>query len=399
MKIETWKRNLYATWLAQFVAIFGMGLVVPFLPFFVRELGVVSEAGVVRWSGFVFAGPFIVSFFLTPFWGTFGDRFGRKLNAVRAIIGLGVSQFLISFSADVYQLFIFRLVQGAISGFVPAALAFISAETPVERKGYAIGVLQTATSAGQLAGPIVGGILADLIDYRKIFEITGLLCFASAFLFILGTKEKMKGSNRGGQLENIFKNYRYALVENSSIRISLILIFISQTSIFFVQPIFALFIESIVPDPRYVSSAAGLVFSTAAAFTIVSAPWWGRKSDVGRSAFRKNLSVAMFGAGVTLLLQGASGSVFEVAVFRSIFGLFLGGIVPVIYSFISKNTDTERQGGVMGIASSFTILANVTGPVLGGNFAAFAGLRGCFFLAGAMLSVASIMVLKLLKRN
>jgi len=132
-------------------------MVVPFLPFFIRELGVSDEGSIARWSGIVFSGPFIISFFTTPLWGTLGDRYGRKLIMIRAIFGLGLAQLLTSLSQNVYQLFIFRIIQGAISGFIPSALAFISAESPYEKKGYAIGVLQTATSSGQLIGPLFGG--------------------------------------------------------------------------------------------------------------------------------------------------------------------------------------------------------------------------------------------------
>ncbi|CUT02956.1 MFS transporter [Candidatus Chrysopegis kryptomonas] len=358
--MEIWRKNLYIVWVAQFITMMGMSMIVPFLPFFIRELGVSDEASVARWSGIVFSGPFIVSFFTTPMWGTLGDRFGRKLIMVRAIFGLGVAQFLISLSQNVYQLFIFRIIQGAISGFIPSALAFVSAESPYEKKGYAIGVLQTATSTGQLFGPLFGGVLADLIGYRHIFQITGILCFISGFLLIFGAKEmKMNNfSNGGNELKNLLKNYRYAILENRNVRFGLMLIFLSQMSVMLVQPIFALFVESISGDVKHISSLSGFAFSVAGAFTILSAPFWGKKNDkdiskFGIHGYKRNLKISFAGAGISLLLQGLSGSIFLVILFRAFFGFFLGGMTPVLYSFVSRNVDEERQGGVMGIASSF----------------------------------------------
>jgi MFS transporter, DHA1 family, multidrug resistance protein len=64
--METWRKNLYIVWLAQFITMMGMSMVVPFLPFFIRELGVSDEGSIARWSGIVFSGPFIISFFTTP---------------------------------------------------------------------------------------------------------------------------------------------------------------------------------------------------------------------------------------------------------------------------------------------------------------------------------------------
>ena len=234
--MEIWRRNLYIVWIAQFITMMGMSMIVPFLPFFIRELGVRDEASVARWSGIIFSGPFIVSFFITPIWGTLGDRFGRKLIMVRAIFGLGVAQFLTGLSQNVYQLFIFRIIQGAISGFIPSALAFISAETPYEKKGYAIGTLQTATSSGQLLGPLFGGVLADLIGYRHIFYLTGVLCFVSGFLLIFGAVESKKNNLKSGnELKNLIENYHFAF-KNKSISIALVLIFLSQVTVMIVQP-------------------------------------------------------------------------------------------------------------------------------------------------------------------
>lgn len=403
--MEIWRKNLYIVWVAQFITMMGMSMIVPFLPFFIRELGVSDEASVARWSGIVFSGPFIVSFFTTPMWGTLGDRFGRKLIMVRAIFGLGVAQFLISLSQNVYQLFIFRIIQGAISGFIPSALAFVSAESPYEKKGYAIGVLQTATSTGQLFGPLFGGVLADLIGYRHIFQITGILCFISGFLLIFGAKEmKMNNfSNGGNELKNLLKNYRYAILENRNVRFGLMLIFLSQMSVMLVQPIFALFVESISGDVKHISSLSGFAFSVAGAFTILSAPFWGKKNDkdiskFGIHGYKRNLKISFAGAGISLLLQGLSGSIFLVILFRAFFGFFLGGMTPVLYSFVSRNVDEERQGGVMGIASSFTTLSNVVGPGLGGLIAGFWGLRIGFYLSG-VISLFAVGIVRLIGRD
>ncbi|MBP2672722.1 MAG: multidrug transporter, partial [candidate division NC10 bacterium] len=115
--MELWRKNLYVLWGTQFLAMAGMNLVVPFLPFYIRQLGVTDPTSLARWSGLVFAGPFFLSFIATPVWGSLGDRYGRKMMVVRALIGLAISQLLIGFAQDVIQLLIFRVVQGAISGF------------------------------------------------------------------------------------------------------------------------------------------------------------------------------------------------------------------------------------------------------------------------------------------
>ena len=66
--LEPWRRTLYVIWSAQFITMVGMHLVVPFLPFYIQTLGVTQADELARWSGYVYAGPFFISLFLTPMW-------------------------------------------------------------------------------------------------------------------------------------------------------------------------------------------------------------------------------------------------------------------------------------------------------------------------------------------
>src|SRR5258706_1317947 len=75
LQMEVWRKNLYTLWGTQFLAMVGMNLVVPFLPFFIRQLGVTDETALAQWSGIVFARPFLSAFIATPFWGSLGDRY------------------------------------------------------------------------------------------------------------------------------------------------------------------------------------------------------------------------------------------------------------------------------------------------------------------------------------
>jgi hypothetical protein len=49
--MEPWRKNLYVIWGAQFLAMAGMSMAMPFMPFYIRSLGVADLASVKRWSG------------------------------------------------------------------------------------------------------------------------------------------------------------------------------------------------------------------------------------------------------------------------------------------------------------------------------------------------------------
>ena len=257
-------------------------MVIPFLPFYIRELGVTDGQELEFWSGLVFSGPFILSFILTPVWGVLGDRFGKKTMVLRAIFGLAVSQLLIGLSADVYQLFFFRMVQGGISGFIASSLALVSSSTPKEKSGYAIGILQTSISSGTVIGPFIGGFISDLTSYKTVFFITSAMCMVSGFLVLINVKEPPKQIS--ARRFSLVDNYKYVF-SKSFLLMSMLSILFLQISITIAQPVFALFVESITTGTEYLSTLTGAIFATLGVFSVISSPWWGKRNDT--KSFKK----------------------------------------------------------------------------------------------------------------
>jgi DHA1 family multidrug resistance protein-like MFS transporter len=363
----------------------GMSLVVPFLPFYIQTLGVTAPDDVARWSGYVFSGPFFISFFLTPIWGLLGDRYGRRIMVIRAVFGLALSQALIGLSQSVEMLFLFRMLQGALSGFIAAALALVSSTTPREHTGYALGMLQTASASGGVIGPLVGGSLADTFGYRPLFYLVASLCTMAGLLILRYVKEPPQEHDRARVQHTLTGNLRSAF-ESPPIRAALILIFLSQVALLIVQPIFALYVASLEPVTTRIATLAGAIFSITGVFMVISSPWWGKRNDT--KSYKKNLTIAISGAAIACFAQGFVVHAYQLLVLRALQGFCVGGILPSLYSYISKHSSPSARGGIMGIASSSQVLANVIGPTTGGTIAAATGLRENFFVTGALLAAA-----------
>jgi MFS family permease len=145
----------------------------PFLPLFIRQLGIEKLDEAQRWSGIINAAPFILSVITMPIWGALGDKYGRKLMVIRAIIGLAIAMALMGTAQTVWELLFYRMLQGAVSGFIAATLAFVSSSTPRQHSGYAIGLLQSTVSAGNIVGPLFGGSISDAWGMRSVFFFVG----------------------------------------------------------------------------------------------------------------------------------------------------------------------------------------------------------------------------------
>ena len=393
--MELWRKNLYILWGTQFLAMIGMNLVVPFLPFFIRQLGVTDQTELSRWSGMVFSGPFILSFIATPIWGTLGDRYGRKIMVVRAIFGLATSQVLIGFSQNVYQLFFFRVVQGAISGFIASALALVSTNTPKDKIGYALGFLQSSTAGGMVLGPFVGGLLADLIGYREIFFVTAGLCFVGCVVVAVYVKEISRGSVDGKKF-SVMENYKL-MVTDKRLRIIGFALVVGQISVLMIEPIFALFIESFKTDTKYLSTLAGGIFSISGLFMVVSAPWWGKRND--RRGYKKNLYTALAVVGIAYAGHMIVRDLVQLAFLRAFLGFARGGVLPALYSLASLYAPAERRGGIIAIASSLTLLGNMLGPTIGGFVAGHFGIMVSFAANSCMLLATSFIIMKYLQED
>ena len=378
--MEPWRKNLTILWGTQFLAMVGMNLVVPFLPFYIRQLGITDPKQLAFWSGMVFAGPFLMAFIATPFWGSLGDKYGRKLMVIRALFGLGVAQIFIGFSQDVYQLLFFRVLQGAISGFIAATLALVSTSTPKEKVGYALGLLQSATAGGAVLGPAVGGILADFISYREIFFLVAILCFIGGGI-VWWKVEVSTEHHDGAEKPGVLQNFKY-FFSDRQLRLVAILIVVAQGAALMIEPIFALFIEGFNTETRYVSTLTGVIFSIAGVFMVFSAPWWGRRND--RLGYKRNLIWAFGGTGVAYALHIIVPNLVALGVLRAALGFARGGILHALYSVTSLRSPSDRKSGLIGIAASLAILGNMIGPLLGGMIAGQFSMYSVFAVNSAL---------------
>jgi len=378
---EPWRRNLYILWVIEFAAFTGLSLILPFIPLYVRELGVTDVADVTRWSGLLLSGPFMVSFIATPVWGTLGDRYGQKLMVVRALIGSSMCYVGMALAGDVHALFGWRLALGGISGFLAAGMALVSVTVPDGERGYALGLLQSVVPAAGLIGPLLGGVLADLIGYRAIFYVVGSVCISGGIIAAATLKESRTTENSLVAIsvrDNLGVAWRHA-----DLRRSLVAMVASQVFITSLQPIFVLYVEQLGVEARLLSTTTGVLFAATGITSLIAAPSWGRRGD--RVGYRGVLTISLLGSATLLLLQGLVTGVVQLFVLRLVYGCFVAGVLPPLLGFISAASPADRRGGLMGLSSSAIMLGNLFGPLMGGFIGAHAGLRQVFFVSAAFL--------------
>jgi DHA1 family multidrug resistance protein-like MFS transporter len=395
-----WERNLYAIWLAQFLAIIGFSLRAPFLPFFLEDLGVDSTSSVALWSGLINAGGAGVMVFAAPIWGAVADRRGRRPMLMRAMFFATFTVGLMGFATAAWQLLGLRLIEGATTGTVVAATALVASTAPRDRLGYALGMIQMSIFSGAALGPLFGGILGDSIGYRATFYVAGGMLFAGFLIVTFIVRENftpVERSSGGGGIRALGKAnaWMFAGVMGSMI----LILFAARFASSAVQPIVPIFIGELHDNifGLSASATAGMALGMLGLTSAISSIYFGRLGD--KRGHQPILLACAFASALIYLPMGLATASWQLVVLQGLFGIAAGGLVPAANAIIADRTAPEQRGTVFGVTAAAASLGGFFGPLAGAGIAAWLGFDVAFIVTGLFLLVVSLIVWRSFKQR
>lgn len=359
--MEAWKLNLISVWLGCFFTGLAMSQILPFLPLYVEQLGVSGHQSLSIWSGLVFSGTFLVSALVSPLWGSLADRKGRKLMLLRASLGMAIVIALQGMVTNVYQLFALRALMGLTSGYIPNAMALVASQVPRDKSGWALGTLSTGQISGVIAGPLLGGLMADHLGLRVVFYVTAGLMFVSFLITLFLIKERRIEVKKADRLSGkaVFQSLPYpALIV--TLFISTLMIQLANSSI---SPILTLFIKELSGDSGNIAFISGMIAAVPGVAALISAPRLGRLGD--RIGTARILLAAL---GLTTLLFAIMAWVetpLQLGILRFLLGFADGALMPAVQTLLLKYSADQVTGRIFGYNQSFMYLGNVVGPLIG----------------------------------
>lgn len=309
----SWRRNLYAIVIAQTLAIVGFSLRVPFLPFYLEDLGAATVGEQALWSGLINAGGAGVMAIAAPIWGVVADRRGRRPMLLRSMFAATATVGLMGLATEPWQLLALRFVEGALTGTVTAATALVAATTPKARLGYGLGMVQTAVFAGASLGPLVGGVLADQIGPRPTFAVAAAMLASAGLIVLFLVRERFVPPTRprvvdptSGRLAGIRAVGRTTagLILGRTMLMLVAVLLVVRLAAMAIQPIMPLFVAQLAPGVDDASSLAGLVLGVLGLTSAASAVSFGRLGD--RIGHRRILLGCALGGGLLYLPMAAA---------------------------------------------------------------------------------------------
>jgi EmrB/QacA subfamily drug resistance transporter len=177
--------------LAMFVAILSSTVVSAALPTIIADLG----AGQSTYTWVVTA-TLLTMTISTPIWGKMADLFNRKQLIQLGIIIYVVGSVLAGFATSSAWLIACRALQGVGVGALTALVQVILSDLVSAReRGRYMGYLGAVFGVGTVAGPVIGGVLTDSLNWRWCFFIG--VPFALAALVLLQRTLHLPTKKRG----------------------------------------------------------------------------------------------------------------------------------------------------------------------------------------------------------
>lgn len=374
--IETWRRNQRVMVAAVFVVFTGFAFVLPFLPLYVRELGVERDEDAALWAGVLIGVSPLLAGLLAPFWGRLADRHGQKPIVLRA---LGAYVLLLLLSAavtSVYQLLALRIGIGLFGAIGPLGLSMATALAPREETGRAVGLVQAAQILAAAVGPLAGGLLADAIGIPLTFVATAVLCAAAlvlvAALYQEGPGAASPASPRG-RLADVLR-----LPQVGSLLVVLFLVNFIGRSFTPILPLHLLVLG--VPQGR-VASGTGLLIAAYSLAAALSATALGRASRAFSP--RGLLAGALLGGAVTVLPMALVPSFAGFLGLAVLLGLATGGCLTLCYTMGGMRVPEGQRATAFGFFSGAALFGGAISPSVAGLLARL-DLRAIYYVDTAL---------------
>jgi DHA1 family multidrug resistance protein-like MFS transporter len=379
-----WRKNQIAINISAALIFFGYTLVMPFLPSFVRDLGITSKAGVAFWSGLILSCSPLIAAICGPVWGRIGDKWGLKIMAQRATVANALLWFSMGFAQNVYQLLALRAVLGLLGGFNSVSVALITQAAPREKVPNMVGTLQAVQILAAGVGPFVGGVLANVIGVRYTFFVTGIVMLGSVIsVFALYDDPKDKSFN---QLKS---DKQTPLFWKRPVFLTtlLVLFFVNMADRTFGLTV-PLFLEELGTTAAWV---AGAVISAATFGESLSA--WISGKLASRITLRRLITVRLAGSIAVLIPMVYAYSAAQFTVLRVVLALLAGGTLTLTVSAASEVIPDEYRGTGYALLQSTSMLGGAAGPLVAGALAGWS-IRSVFVFNAAVYALMVGFVLR-----
>ena len=366
------------------------------LPLLIVELG-----GKAKEVGIVLGLYTAVSMFGTVFWGKISDKFKKRKTCILiGFLGTFLSYLFLSMASNLYEVILIQTFFALfIAAEIPVTTVYILRSTNKFYWDDAIGKFNKIGGWAWVTGLGIGAITLFFVSIQNLFLLNS---FVSAISLILGfkyLKQKPIHINRRTfklRLTQIVERTKYIpnyLIHLPAIRITgnkKVNSFLIST--FLILMASSLICTPIVPYLKILGAGSSLCFFAGFMHSSASAFMYRRTGkEIYKKGTLKTLKYGILSRAVLSLLMAILIIYKEIAVgiiiLYALLGITWSYILIPSFSYMSKTSKKNREGGAFGTFNFFYSLGLLTGNFLSGIIVDSFGYEVDIFLAIILLLI------------
>lgn len=378
------------------------GIMIPVLPYLVKEFVGGDTAEAARWNVVFGATWGVMQLFCGPILGMLSDRIGRRPVLLISLFGLAVDFLFMAFAPTLMWLFVGRIINGLTAASFSTANAYVADVTAPDKRAKTFGIMGSAFSFGFLVGPALGGWLGDF-DLRLPFLVAAGLTTLNWIYGLLILPESLPVEKRVTRFDwrraNPIGSLNFLRSHNELLGLATIG-FLFQLAHTVLPAVFVLY-----AGERYGWGTGTIGLTMMATGVIgVAVQLFAVGPVVARIGERGALLLGAIGGAAGFALYGFAPTGWAYLASAPVFAL-LNFLQPGLQGLMTRRVGAHEQGQLQGANQSLQGIASVVGPILFGMVFAWAvdndatlhmpGLP--IYLAAALLVIAFFLGLKVAK--
>ena len=419
-------RPLLIVFLVVFIDLLGFGIVLPLLPlysdYYVEKLvpgGKSSPTGGMI-VGLLMASFSAMQFLFAPLWGRLSDRIGRRPVLLIGLVGSVVFYLLFGYASDRPQtqetaafaltlLFIARIGAGIAGATISTAQAVIADSTSPEKRKHGMALIGAAFGIGFTFGPLIGA--GSLHWFPHHYGIIGYTAAGLSLLALILGIILMPETRRFGAAPTAKKwintEALSAVFRNPAVAPVVLTFFLATLGFASFEVTLSLLnadVLGVAPEDNF------LVFAYVGFVLMLTQGVIYRRlaNRVTETTFMA-AGLALMGLGVLSLGASswfASGGSqpfatlltwLLVSLTFAVVGFAL--LTPSAQARISRRSDPEKQGEILGVNQSASALARILGPILGLGLYKATPSHLLPYLFGSLLLLAMLPLIPRIRRG
>lgn len=354
------RRTLTFVFLTVFLDLLGAGILIPIIPYLVRQFR--SDAFTVGMLSVTFSA---AQFLAAPALGILSDRFGRRPVLIISIIGSAAGYFLFGWAGSLWVMYLSRVIDGISGGNISTAMACIADISKPQDRAKNFGLIGMAFGLGFIFGPALGGVLSKISISAPAYGAGVLSLITATFGYFMLPETlpveqrnpsaiSFKGLNPLRPVANALKR--------TELRTLLLALFSLNFAFAGLQTNFAIFtLERFAfgpDDNAWIFAYIGLLAALMQGVVVRRLlPITGEQRlavqgfiffAIGFLFIAASSAVWWLYAGVTLVAIGSS--------FTN----------PTLNAMVSQRSGAQEQGAILGTTQSVLSLTRVGGPAFAG---------------------------------